>query len=107
MSATTVLRAARCASRLGLRELARRAGTSHAALSSYEAGTKDPRWTTVERIVAAAGGALEVGIARRADRTPAARVAKGDELAAALDLAAAFPARHDPVLGYPPFPGVR
>lgn len=107
MGAAIVLRTARRAAALGLRELARRAGTSHATLAAYEAGAKDPRWATVERIVAAAGGALEVGIARRADRTTAARVAKGDELAAVLELAAAFPARHEPTLGYPPFPGVR
>jgi transcriptional regulator with XRE-family HTH domain len=55
MEAATVLRRARRRSRLTLRELAGRAGTSHATLSAYEAGRKVPTVATLDRIVRAAG----------------------------------------------------
>ena len=40
--------------------LAERAGTSRTAVCAYEAGTKDPRAETVERLVEAAGYRLEL-----------------------------------------------
>ncbi|MGQ0623045.1 MAG: helix-turn-helix domain-containing protein [Sporichthyaceae bacterium] len=47
---------------LSLRELARRAGTSHSSLSAYEAGTKNPSVATLERIIKAAGFELAIGV---------------------------------------------
>jgi transcriptional regulator with XRE-family HTH domain len=85
-----------------LRELAEAAGTSHATLSAYEQGAKTPRIATLQRILAAAGVALELRTSLRAD-AGADRVAKGQELVEVLHLAAAFPARHAQTLGAPVF----
>jgi transcriptional regulator with XRE-family HTH domain len=102
MTAAQTIREIRRRSGLGLRELARRAGTSHATLHAYESGAKEPRLDTVARLAAAAGFALEVGLAARPD-TAEGRTAKGHELAEALALAAAFPARHRRRLDLPVF----
>lgn len=47
---------------LSLRELAKRAGTSHSTLAAYEAGKKAPSLATLERILNAAGYDLAVGV---------------------------------------------
>lgn len=93
MTAAQIITEARHRSGLGLRELARRAGTSHATLHAYEAGAKEPRLDTVARVADAAGFTLEVTLARRSD-AGAERAAKGRELAEVLALAAEFPVRH-------------
>jgi transcriptional regulator with XRE-family HTH domain len=102
MSAAQTIREVRRRSGLGLRELARRAGTSHATLHAYERGAKEPRLDTIERLAAAAGFSLEVTLAARPDAGPR-RVDKGRELAEVLALAAAFPARHRARLDAPVF----
>lgn len=63
MFAATLIREARSRSGLGLRELARRAGTSHGTLSRYERGEVTPRTDTLERIVAACGYEMHVRLA--------------------------------------------
>lgn len=55
-----IVREARSRAGLGLRELARLAGTSHATLARYERGDVDPTMGTLERIVAACGFELRV-----------------------------------------------
>lgn len=52
----------RASSRLSLRALAERSGTSSATLSNYEQGTKEPRLSTLERLASAAGARLDVRI---------------------------------------------
>lgn len=47
---------------LTLRTLAERAGTSSATLSNYELGIKEPRLTTLERLVEASGSKLSVEV---------------------------------------------
>lgn len=106
MTAAGTIRELRRRSGLSLRELARRAGTSHATIHAYETGAKEPRLDTVARLAAAAGFALEVDLAPRADAAQR-RLAKGTELVEALTLAAAFPARRRgpltaPVFGHRP-----
>jgi len=96
MTAGRLLRRARDRAGLSLRELAARAGTSHATLSAYETGRKVPSVATLERILRAAGFALDLELVPRTDR--------GRELARVLELAGHFPARHAPELTYPPFP---
>jgi transcriptional regulator with XRE-family HTH domain len=103
VTASQLLRRARLRAGLGVRALARRAGTSHATLLAYESGRKVPRVDTLERILAAAGFAAEVELAARPDHDERARAAKGRELADVLDLASHFPARHEPTLAFPPF----
>ena len=90
------IRTARERSGLGVRELARRAGTSHATLSAYEHGRKVPRVDTMIDIVRAAGFEIDIALARRADLD---RRRKGEELVEALILASQFPARHRRRLG--------
>jgi transcriptional regulator with XRE-family HTH domain len=101
MDAPTLLRRARTQRQLSLRELAALAGTSHATLSAYETGRKVPSVATLDRIVRAAGlelvGALEPAVGG-GDRS-----ARGRELIDVLDLAAMFPARHEPELTFPRF----
>lgn len=101
MDAATVIRTARRRAGLTLRALGDAAGTSHSTLAAYEAGRVEPSVATLDRIVSAAGFALDVTLARRiVNGQPPSR---GDELAAVLELAEAFPAHHAPTLTYPPF----
>ena len=97
MTAGQVLRDARHRAGLTLRQLADRADTSHSTLSAYEAGRKVPTVATLERILRAAGFALDLALTPR----PADR---GRELEAVLELAGHFPARHAATLEYPRFP---
>ena len=104
MDAGWTLRIARQEAGLSLRALARRAGTSHATLAAYEHGRAVPRVDTLDRILRAAGWASSIELERRADATTEERLAKGEELRAALELAAHFPARPATTLAFPPFP---
>jgi transcriptional regulator with XRE-family HTH domain len=89
---------------LSLRGLARGADTSHSALAAYEAGRKAPTVDTVARIARAAGYEVQVELTPAVGgKDPAAR---GRELVAVLDLAAAFPARHGAALEFPCFAAV-
>ena len=58
---------------LGLRELARRAGTSHATIRAYETGAKEPRFDTLVRLAHAAGFELRVELVDPGDDAGAAR----------------------------------
>jgi transcriptional regulator with XRE-family HTH domain len=91
MDAATLIRQARSGSGLSLRQLAERAGTSHATLSAYESGRVDPSVRTVQRIIRSAGFDPAVVLVPRVDPTEGGR---GDELVQVLELAAQFPARH-------------
>jgi len=55
--------AARIEAGLTQRELAVRAHTSPAAIANYETGKAEPRLSTLERVLAAAGMELRVGFA--------------------------------------------
>ena len=106
MLAAELIEAARLRSGVGVRELARRAGTSHATVLAYERGTKEPRLDTLERLAAAAGFRLSVVLEPRADAGPAID-RKAAELVDALLLAEQFPMRRSrrlraPVFGRPP-----
>lgn len=103
MDIAPVLRGARRRAGLTLRALAESAGTSHATLAAYEAGTKVPRLDTLVRILDAAGLEVRLDLTPRPDAGGAARRAKGDELVEVLRLAEQFPARHAEVLEAPPF----
>ncbi len=104
VDAAEALRRARACSRLSLRALAERSGTSHSTLAAYEAGRVVPRTDTLSRIVRAAGFTATIVLTPTADALRRERLATGDELHRALDLAAQFPARHDTRLTYPTFP---
>lgn len=104
MDAAALIRTARHRAGLTQDQLASRAGTSGATLSAYESGRKVPRTDTLGRILRAAGFTVDVELRPRADADLDARRAKGEELVAVLELAEAFPARHDPDITFPPFP---
>ena len=105
MIAAPTLRQARRRAHLTLRELAGRAGTSHSTLAAYEAGRKVPSVATFARILRAAGVELDGGL--RTSVGGADDTDRGRELIEALDLAAMFPARHEPILTAPVFPPSR
>lgn len=104
MDAATVIRRARESAGLSKRELARRAGTSPAAIVAYESGDRDPTFRTLRRLVQAAGYDSEVVTrpsGRRLDPVVAAR-----RLAEVLDLADHLPQRKAARrLGFPPLAG--
>ncbi|MBW3606674.1 MAG: helix-turn-helix domain-containing protein [Actinobacteria bacterium] len=60
--AAAIVRDARQQAGLSLRELARRAETSHATLSRYESGAVEPSFAVVERIVAACGLQMDIAL---------------------------------------------
>ena len=101
MEASSLVRRARTRAGLSLRELARRAGTSHSTLSAYETGRKVPTVETLDRIVRAAG--YVAGVDLEPDVGGPDRAARGRELVEVLELAAMFPARHAPTLEFPRF----
>ena len=95
------LRETRLRAKLSLRELARRAGTSHATLLAYEQSRKIPTTTTFFRILEACGNAVDLDIQPRVrDRDG---IPRGEELMAVLDLAEQFPARVGRKLTLPRF----
>ena len=101
MNAAEVIRTVRMRADLTLRALATRAGTSHSAIAAYESGAKIPSASTLDRIVQAAGFALDRELSPRVRGSE--RLDRGAELAAVLELAAEFPARHSPTLEFPVF----
>ncbi|HTO01026.1 MAG TPA: helix-turn-helix transcriptional regulator [Microthrixaceae bacterium] len=107
MDASGVLKLVRQRSGLSLRSLARRAGTSHATLSAYEAARVVPSVETLDRIVNAAGFDLQVSLEPKVDELTGSRLrgreARGLELVEVLELAGMFPARHSPTLEAPIF----
>jgi len=100
------IKQARRRSALSARELARRAGTSHATLLAYEAERIDPGTKVAGRILAAAGFRPRLEL----DALPVTANGRlaGDELADVLELAEHLPhrprRRH---LDAPIFPGRR
>ncbi len=101
MESARLLHTARKRSGLTLVELARRAGTSAATLSRYETSKVDPSGAVVARILAAAGYVAEVRLEPR--MTGPRGGSRSDEVAAVLELAEEFPARHTATLEAPVF----
>ncbi len=59
---TRLLREARTRAGLSQRSLAQRAGTSQSVVARIELGETSPSWDTMERLLAAAGFAIEARI---------------------------------------------
>jgi len=97
-SATIIVRA-RQGSGLSQRELARRAGTSAAAVCLYESGQRTPRTDTFTRLIAACGARLDVSLEIPAE--PIDLEANGRALGSVLDLAQHLPTRANRTLGAP------
>jgi transcriptional regulator with XRE-family HTH domain len=101
MIAAATLRAARVRAGLSLRELARRAATSHSTLIAYESGRKIPSVETFDRILRAAGFSVGLEVLPVVGGPDPAE--RGRELAEVLELAEHFPARHAATLTFPRF----
>ena len=95
------LREARTARGLTVSALAARAGTSQPTLTAYEQGRVAPGHTTLERILGAAGYAVDLRLVRRQREGPVPGTTRGDELLEVLDLAEQFPASLGKTLTYP------
>ena len=95
------LRQARLAAGLGLRELARRAGTSHATLSQYEHSIKVPSTSVFMRLLEACGYGVDITLRRRIRERNG--MARGAELAEVLRLADQFPSNPGATLDFPRF----
>ena len=91
MDASVVLSEARRRSGLTIRQLARRARTSHSAIAAYESGTKQPTAATLVRLVCACGFELETKL--RPTGPFEDRQQRGRKLVEVLDLAGQFPSR--------------
>ena len=100
MEAHLALLVARQRSGLTLRELGKRAHTSHATVSAYEHQRTEPSVATTNRVVRAAGFRVESTLVAAGPENDDLRAA---ELIEALELAASFPARHAPKLRCPRF----
>jgi transcriptional regulator with XRE-family HTH domain len=101
MEAGEMIRRARERAGLSKRELARRSGTSPAALVEYESGRRNPNAATLLRIIRAAGG--DLGLVEPHRVLDGAR--QGRILLEVLRLAEHLPKRRAArVLPYPKFP---
>jgi transcriptional regulator with XRE-family HTH domain len=96
---TQTLLIAHAQSGLSLRELARRAGTSHATLRAYEKGTKVPSSVIFLRILEACNFGVDVELSPRIRDMDG--VSRGEELRNVLLLAEQFPAKVSKTLGLP------
>jgi transcriptional regulator with XRE-family HTH domain len=95
MTSAALLRRARRRSGLTIRQLARRARTSHSAIAAYESGAKAPNSATLERLVRACGFEIEPRLKPLAPFED--RVQRGRELVEVLDLAGEFPSSPRPL----------
>lgn len=95
MYPAALLRAVRRRHGLTQAELARRAGTSQPVVSAYERGHRDPTFTTLARLVAAAGEQLRIDAVEAATDLPPAGDAqeRNRRLIEVLSLADAVPRR--------------
>ena len=103
MNSASLIRDARERAGLSLRALAARASTSHSTLAAYEQGRKTPNVSTLDRILRAAGFAIDVTLSPRIGPDDGDPDARGRELAEVLELAGMFPARHETTLSFPKF----
>jgi predicted transcriptional regulator len=95
------LRHARLQRGLSLRELAARAGTSHATLSAYEKSRKIPTTHTFLRILAACDYGVDLVLNRRIRQRHG--MSRAEELVEVLNLAEQFPSKPAGTLQFPRF----
>lgn len=96
MEAATLVRNSRTAAGLTQAELARRAGTTQAAVARLEGGRVSPTVRTLEKVLAAAGCRLELGASPAASSIDETLIARQLELSPAERLKA-FEAAYEDV----------
>jgi transcriptional regulator with XRE-family HTH domain len=99
--AAQVLGQARRRAQLSLRELGKRARTSHSTLIDYESGRKVPTVATFLRILQACGLAADLCLTPRVRQYDG--IDRGEELEAVLRLAEDFPHRQSKRADHPIF----
>ncbi len=105
MNTAQEIRTARLEAGLTQAELAERAGTSQARISSYESGTSVPSVMTFERLLRASGRSLAVRTSWPVVAFSKERLERNARvLDNVLDLADAIPVRHRPLVR-PKLPG--
>ncbi len=97
-----ILRHAIDQSGFSLREVGRRAGTSHATLSAYLHGRKTPSVATLLRVVDACNFAIDWQLRPRVRESHG--LSRGEELAQVLRLAEQFPSKPAKDPKFPRFP---
>lgn len=102
-SASQLIQQAQHSCGFSLREIGRRAGTSHATLSAYINNKKFPTTRTLLRILDACDVAVDMKLQRRIRSRNG--LPRGEELAQVLRLAAQFPAHPAKRPKQPIFPG--
>lgn len=91
MNAAAIITSARTRARLSKRELARRVGTSPAAIVEYESGRRSPTIDSLDVILRVCGVDIALSFV---DRSETERLEKcGRDLAAVLELADSLPKR--------------
>ena len=106
MNSAAIITSARTRARLSKRELARRVGTSSAAIVEYESGRRSPTVDSLDHILRACGFDLAVDLVSREETDRLAQ--RGRELESVLSLVDAVPHRWKPSeLEFPVFPRSR
>lgn len=100
-TAIRTLSRAREHSGLSLREVARRAGTSHPTLLAYERGQKIPSVVVFLRILKACNMAVDIELSPRIHEADG--LSRSEELEQALLLAEQFPSKPSKTLDLPRF----
>jgi len=95
------MRQARVSAKVGLREIARRAGTSHATISAYERNQKIPSVATFLRILSACSYAVDISLEPRVRERQG--MSRGKELEQVLELAEQFPSKPLKNINFPIF----
>ena len=105
MNAAAIIASARTRARLSKRELARRVGTSPAAIVEYESGRRSPTIDSLDMILRVCGVDLALSFV---DRSETDRLEKcGRDLESVLSLVDAVPhVWTESELKFPPFPRV-
>lgn len=103
MDTARLIRISRERAGLSKRELARRAGTSPAAIVKYESGTTSPTVDTLNRILRVAGWEIEVQVTQVSQQL-VERGVMMHELLGIVDLVEIRPA--NPILEFPRFEDV-
>ena len=96
-----LLRQARLEAKLSLREVARRAATSHATLSAYEHNKKTPSVATFLRILEMCSYSVDIELRPRIRERHG--LDRGEELAQVLELAEQFPSNPLKYIEFPRF----
>ena len=73
MTAAEVLKDARLKAGLTQSDLSKKASITQSVISAYESGRRDPSLSTLNKLVSAAGFALDIGLTKKTVEPPSHR----------------------------------